>query len=79
MINRLMEKGVALTWGPGPSSDPRSGATAAFVVATVAAAVVATAAGAPGGDRPRVEVAAVNPTVVVVVVVADLMVVVAED
>jgi hypothetical protein len=42
-----MKKGVTLTWGPGLSNDPRSGATAA-----VAAAVVAAAAGAPGGDYP---------------------------
>jgi hypothetical protein len=70
MINRLMEKGVALTWGPGPSSDPGSGAIVAF------AAVAVAAVAAPGGDRPRMVVAAVNPTVVVV---ADPMVVVAQD
>jgi methylglyoxal synthase len=74
----LWKKGVALTWGPGLSSDPGSGATAAVAVATVAAAVVA-AAGAPRGGYPQVVVAVADPTVVVVVVVADPMVVVAED
>jgi hypothetical protein len=69
------KKGVALTWGPGPSNDPGSVATAAFAVAAVVVAV----AGAPRGDRPRVVVVTANPTVVVVVVVADSMVVVAED
>jgi hypothetical protein len=64
VIKRLIKrKGASLTWGPGPSNGLGSGATAA---------------GAPGGDRPRVLVAAVNPTVVVVVVVADLMVAVVE-
>jgi hypothetical protein len=43
------------------------------------AASAAAAAGAPGGDRPRVMVAAMNPTVAVVMVAADPMVVVAED
>jgi hypothetical protein len=47
MINRLMKKGVTLTWGPELSSDPGSGATAAI------AAVVAAAAGAPGKITPR--------------------------
>jgi hypothetical protein len=69
MISRLMEKGVAVTWGPGPSSDPGSGATAAS----------AAAAGAPGGDHPQVLLAVAGPTVVVVVVAADPMAVVAED
>jgi hypothetical protein len=59
MINRLIKrKGASLTWGPGPSSDPRSGAIAAF----------AAAAGAPGGDHPQVVVVVVvaaNPMVVV--------------
>jgi hypothetical protein len=74
MINRLMEKGVTLTWGPGPSSDPGSGATAAF-----AAAAVVAATGAPEGDHPHVVVVAADPMVVVVVVAADPMVVVVED
>jgi hypothetical protein len=57
MINRLIKKeGATLTWGPGLSSDPRSGATAAVVVAAVVVAAVVVAAGAPGGDRPRVVV-----------------------
>jgi hypothetical protein len=47
MIIRLMEKGATLTWGPGLSSDPESGATA-----VVAAVVVVAAAGAPRGDHP---------------------------
>jgi hypothetical protein len=72
-------KGATLTWGPGPSSDPRSGATAAFV----ATAVVVDAVGDPGGDHPQVVVAATGPIVVVVVVAvavaADPVVVVAED
>jgi hypothetical protein len=58
-----MEKGATLTWGPGLSSDPRSGTTAAL--ATIAAAVAVAAAGAPGGDHPQV-VVAVGPMVVVV-------------
>jgi hypothetical protein len=45
----------------------------------VAAAVVAADAGSPRGDHPQVVVAAVRPMVVVVAVVADPMVVVAED
>jgi hypothetical protein len=53
MISRLMEKGVALTWGPRPSSDPGSGATAASAIAVVVAAV-----GAPRGDHPQVLLAA---------------------
>jgi hypothetical protein len=71
MINRLIKKreGATLTWGPGLSSDPGSGATAAVVAAT----------GAPGGDRPGVVVVAAGPMVVVVVVAAGPMVVVAED
>jgi hypothetical protein len=58
MIIRLMEKGPTLTWGPGLSSDPRSGATAAgavVVIVAVAAAVVVVvvvAASAPRGDHP---------------------------
>jgi hypothetical protein len=78
IIKRLIKrKGASLTWGPGPSNGLGSGATTAFAVAAVAAAVVA-ATGAPGGDRPRVLVAAANPAVAVVVVAADLMVAVAE-
>jgi hypothetical protein len=46
-----MEKGATLTWGPGLSSDPRSGATA--VGATVATATAVAAAGAPRTDHPR--------------------------
>jgi hypothetical protein len=61
MINRLIKKkGAPLTWGPGPSSDPGSGATAAFAAAVVVAAV----AGAPRGDHPQVVVAAADPMVV---------------
>jgi hypothetical protein len=48
MMIKLKEKGVALTWGPGPSSDPGS-----KIVALAAAAVVVAAAGAPGGDHPK--------------------------
>jgi hypothetical protein len=74
VIKRLIKrKGASLTWGSGPSNGLGSGATAAF-----AAAVVVATAGTPGGDRPRVLVAAANPTVVVVVAAADLMVAVAE-
>jgi hypothetical protein len=73
IIDKLMKKmkGATLTWGPGPSSNPGSGATAAFVAAA--------GGGAPGGDRPQVVEVAADPTVVVVVVAADPMVVVAED
>jgi hypothetical protein len=75
MIKRLIKrKWASLTCGPGPSNGLGSGATAAFA----AAAVVAAAAGALGGDCPWVLVAVANPTVAVVVVVADLMVAVAE-
>jgi hypothetical protein len=48
MTIKLKEKGATLTWGPGPSSDPRSEIAA---LATAATAIVA-AAGAPGGDHP---------------------------
>jgi hypothetical protein len=74
MINRLMEKRATLTWGPGLSSDPRSGTTA-----TLAAAVAVAGAGAPGGDNPQVVVVVAGPMAVVVVVAAGPMVVVAED
>jgi hypothetical protein len=60
---RLVEKGTILTWGPGPSSDPGSEATAAPVavaIAVVAAAAVA-AAGAPRGDHPQMMVVAAGP------------------
>jgi hypothetical protein len=67
---RKNKEGATLTWGPGPSSVPGSGTSAAVAVAT-------TAAGAPGGDHPQVVVA--GPTVVVVAVAADPMVAVAED
>jgi hypothetical protein len=50
MINRLMEKGATLTWGPGLSSDPGSGTTVALAAV---AAVVVVAAGAPGEITPR--------------------------
>jgi hypothetical protein len=74
------KKGVALTWDPGPSSDPRSGATAASAAVIAAAVIVAAAGGAPGEDHPQVLLAAAGPMVVVVVVVAvDPMAVVAED
>jgi hypothetical protein len=47
MLNRLIKKkGAPLTWGPGPSSDPGSGAT------NVSAAIAA-AAGTPRGDYPQ--------------------------
>jgi uncharacterized protein YciI len=55
---RLKEKGTTLTWGPRPSSDHGSEATAAPAAAVVAAAAVAAAAvataaaGVPGGDHP---------------------------
>jgi hypothetical protein len=67
MITRLVKKGAILTWGPGPSSDPRSGTTAA-----PAAAVVVVVAVAP-------DVVAAGPMVVAEVVAVDPMVVVAED
>jgi hypothetical protein len=52
MINSLIKKkGAPLTWDPGPSSNPGSGATAASAAADVPAAVVA-AGGAPRGDHP---------------------------
>jgi hypothetical protein len=73
MINRLIKKkGAPLTWGPGPSSDPGSGATAVSAAAAVTA-------GTPRGDHPQVLLAVANPTVVVVVVEADPMAMVAED
>jgi hypothetical protein len=74
------KKGVALTWDPGPSSDPRSGVTAASAAAVAATVVVAAGVvGAPGEDHPQVLLAAAGPMVVVVVVAADPMAVVAED
>jgi hypothetical protein len=55
MMIRLKEKWTTLTWGPGPSSDPRS-------VAIVALAIVAVAtAGVPGGDHPQMVVVVVGP------------------
>jgi hypothetical protein len=72
MINRLMEKGATLTWGPRLSSDPGSWTTAALATA-------AAAAGAPGGDHPQVVVVAAGPMEAAVVVAAGPMVVVAED
>jgi hypothetical protein len=75
MVIRLIKKnGALLTWGPGPSSDLGSGATAASTA--VAAAVDV---GAPGGDHPQVLLVVVGPTVVAVAVAVDPMVVVAED
>jgi hypothetical protein len=60
MITRLVKKRRAtLTWGPRPSSDPRSGATSAIavvavvVVVVVAAAVVVVVAAALGDTTPR--------------------------
>jgi hypothetical protein len=80
MINRLIKKkGAPLTWGPEPSNDPRSEATAASAAVAVAAVVVAAATGAPGGDHPQVLLAVAGPMAVVVVVAADPMVVVAAD
>jgi hypothetical protein len=52
MMIRIMEKGATLTWGPGLSSDPRSGA----IVAPAAAV-----AGAPGGDHPQMVAVATGP------------------
>jgi hypothetical protein len=76
MSDRLIKKkGAPLTWGPGPSNDPGSGATAV----SVADAIAAAAGGTPRGDHPQVLLAAASPTVVVVVVAADPMAVVAED
>jgi hypothetical protein len=46
MTIKLKEKGATLTWGPEPSSDPRS------EIATLAAAAAVATAGAPGGDHP---------------------------
>jgi hypothetical protein len=59
MMIRLKEKGIALTWGSGPSSDLGSEAIAA--PAAVVAAVVAVAADAPGGDHPQTVVVAARP------------------
>jgi hypothetical protein len=61
--------------GPGLSSDPRSGTTAALAAGAAFAVV---AAGAPGRDHPQVVVVAAGP-MAVVVVAAGPMVVVAED
>jgi hypothetical protein len=74
MFNRLIKKkGAPLTWGPEPSSDPGSGATAVSAAAAVAAA------GTLGGDHPQVLLAAARLMVVVVVVAVDPMAVVVED
>jgi hypothetical protein len=79
MLNRLIKKkGAPLTWGPGPSSNPGSGVTAASAAA-IAATVVAAVGGAPRGDHPQVLLATASLTVVVVVVAVDPMAVVAED
>jgi hypothetical protein len=51
MTIKLKEEGAKLTWGPGPSSDPGS----------EIAALVAAAAGAPGGDHPQMVAAAAGP------------------
>jgi hypothetical protein len=62
MMIRHMEKGTTLTWGPGVSSDPGSGAIAAPAAVVAAAAEVTTAtpatAGAPGGGHPWMVVVA---------------------
>jgi hypothetical protein len=56
---RLKEKGITLTWGPGPSSDPGTEAIANPAVAVAVAAIVA--AGALGGDHPQMMVVATGP------------------
>jgi hypothetical protein len=66
---RENKDGAKLTWGPGPSSDPRSGMPAAVAAAAAAAVVVAAAPG----------VATVGLMVVAVTVAADPKVVVVED
>jgi hypothetical protein len=60
MMIRLKEKGTTLTWGPGPSSDPRSMAIVALAIVAAAAVAVATA-GVPGGDHPQMVVVAAGP------------------
>jgi hypothetical protein len=80
MIIRLMKQGATLTWGPGLSSDPGSGATAVVVAVVVVVVVVVVAA--PGGDHPQmvgVAVVEVGPMVVAVAVAAGPMVVVAAN
>jgi hypothetical protein len=47
------KEGATLTWGHGPSDDPRSGTSVVVVVAAAVAVVVVAAAGAPRGDHPR--------------------------
>jgi hypothetical protein len=64
MMIRLKEKGTTLTWGPRPSSDPRS--EIAAPAAVVAAAAVAVA-GAPEGDHPQMVVVAAGQMVLVAV------------
>jgi hypothetical protein len=61
MMIRLKEKGTALTWGLGPSSDPGSEAITAPVAAAVEAAIVVVVAGAPGGDHLQMVVVAAVP------------------
>jgi hypothetical protein len=63
MMIRLKEKGITLTWGPRPSSDPGSEMIAAIAaIAFAAAAAVAIAAGGvPGGDHPQMVVVAAGP------------------
>jgi hypothetical protein len=61
MMIRFKEKGTTLTWGPGPSSDPRSEAIAAPAAIAAAVAIVVAAAGAPGGDHPHTVVVVAGP------------------
>jgi hypothetical protein len=55
---RLKEKGITLTWGPRPSSDPGSETIAAPAVAAV---VAATVAGVPRDDHPQMVVVVAGP------------------
>jgi hypothetical protein len=57
MMIRLMEKGATLTWGPGLSSNPESGA----IAAPAAAVVVVADGGAHGGNHPQMVVVAAGP------------------
>jgi hypothetical protein len=56
MTIKLKEEATTLTWGLGPSSDPRS-----EIVALAAAAVAVADAGAPGGDHPQMVVVVAGP------------------
>jgi hypothetical protein len=52
MMVRLKEKGITLTWGLRPSSDPRSETITAPPAAAVAATFDVAAAGVPGVITP---------------------------